>query len=82
MIFSGQHESIADSQSGMMAKDGRCKFGDARGDGYVRSEGAGIIVLKALDRALADGDRIYAVIRGSALNNAAKAAAQWEHRAR
>jgi acyl transferase domain-containing protein len=63
------HISIAYSQSGMMAKDGRCKFGDVRGDGYVRSEGAGIIVLKALDRAVDDGDRIYAVIRGSALNN-------------
>ena len=53
----------------MMATDGRCKFGDARGDGYVRSEGAGLIVLKPLDRALADGDRVYAVIRGSAVNN-------------
>ena len=52
-----------------MAADGRCKFGDARGDGYVRSEGAGVIVLKPLDRALADDDRIYAVIRGSAVNN-------------
>ena len=53
----------------MMAKDGRCKFGDARGDGYVRSEGAGLIALKLLDQAVADGDRIYAVIRGSAVNN-------------
>ena len=61
--------SIAYSQSGMLAADGRCKFGDARGDGYVRSEGAGIVVLKSLDRALADGDRIYAVIRGGAVNN-------------
>ena len=52
-----------------MASDGRCKFGDARGDGYVRSEGAGVVVLKLLDRARADGDRIYAVIRGSATNN-------------
>lgn len=36
------HISIAYSQSGMMAPDGRCKFGDASGDGYVRSEGAGL----------------------------------------
>ncbi len=63
------HISVAYSQSRMMAPDGRCKFGDASGDGYVRSEGAGIVVLKRLDRALADGDRIYAVIRGSASNN-------------
>jgi len=63
------HISVAYSQSRMMAPDGRCKFGDASGDGYVRSEGAGIIVLKALERALADGDRIYAVIRGGAINN-------------
>jgi phthiocerol/phenolphthiocerol synthesis type-I polyketide synthase C len=61
--------SIAYSQSLMMAPDGRCKFGDAQGNGYVRSEGAGLVVLKPLDRALADGDRIYAVIRGSAVNN-------------
>ncbi len=61
--------TIAYSQSRMMAPDGRCKFGDASGDGYVRSEGAGLVLLKALPQALADGDRIYAVIRGSAVNN-------------
>lgn len=61
--------SIAYSQSLMMAPDGRCKFGDAAGDGYVRSEGAGVILLKPLARAQADGDRIYAVVRGSAVNN-------------
>jgi acyl transferase domain-containing protein/acyl carrier protein len=63
------HISIAYSQSRMMAPDGRCKFGDAKGDGYVRSEGAGLVVLKSLKRALADGDRVYAVIEGSAVNN-------------
>jgi acyl transferase domain-containing protein/acyl carrier protein len=63
------HISVAYSQSRMMAPDGRCKFGDASGDGYVRSEGAGLIVLKSLAAAVADGDRIYAVIRGSAVNN-------------
>ena len=50
------HITIAYSQARMMAPDGRCKFGDARRDGYVRSEGAGIVVLKPLSRALADGD--------------------------
>ena len=63
------HISIAYSQSRMMAADGRCKFGDAHADGYVRSEGVGIVVLKPLRDAIDDGDRIYAVIRGSALNN-------------
>ncbi|WP_341891915.1 beta-ketoacyl synthase N-terminal-like domain-containing protein [Variovorax sp. YR752] len=63
------HISVAYSQSRMMAPDGRCKFGDAQGDGYVRSEGAALVVLKPMARALADGDRIYAVLRGSAVNN-------------
>lgn len=61
--------TIAYSQSRMMAPDGRCKFGDARADGYVRSEGTGVVVLKLLSRALADGDRVYATIEGSAVNN-------------
>ena len=63
------HISVAYSQSRMMAADGRCKFGDASGDGYVRSEGVGVVVLKSLCDAVDDGDRIYAVIRGSAINN-------------
>jgi acyl transferase domain-containing protein len=53
----------------MLAPDGRCKFGDSRADGFVRSEGAGMVVLKPLSSALADGDDVYAVIRGSAVNN-------------
>lgn len=52
----------------MMAADGRCKTFDARADGYVRGEGAGVVVLKPLSRALADGDPIYSVICGSAVN--------------
>jgi acyl transferase domain-containing protein/acyl carrier protein len=56
------------TKAGAMAPDGRCKSFDARADGYVRSEGAGIVVLKPLSTALADGDPIYAVIRGSAGN--------------
>ena len=53
---------------GMMAPDGRCKPFDARADGFVRSEGCGVVVLKRLADALADGDPIRAVIRGSAMN--------------
>ncbi len=63
------HIHLAYSYSRMMAADGRCRFGDARGSGYVRSEGAGIVVLKPLAAAVAAGDRIYAVIRGSAVNS-------------
>jgi acyl-CoA synthetase (AMP-forming)/AMP-acid ligase II/acyl carrier protein len=47
---------------GVMAADGRCKSFGAGADGYVRSEGAGMIVLKRLDRAVADGDRIYSIL--------------------
>jgi acyl transferase domain-containing protein/NADPH:quinone reductase-like Zn-dependent oxidoreductase/NAD(P)-dependent dehydrogenase (short-subunit alcohol dehydrogenase family)/SAM-dependent methyltransferase/acyl carrier protein len=56
------------SKWGMMAPDGRCKTFDASADGFVRSEGCGIIVLKRLDSAIADGDRVLAVIEGSAAN--------------
>lgn len=55
-------------RAGMLSRDGRCKTFDAAGDGYVRSEGAGVVVLKRLSDALRDGDRIHAVIRGSAIN--------------
>lgn len=66
------HISIAYSQSKMMAPDGRCKFGDAGANGYVRSEGVGIVVLKPLAAALKDGDPVHAVIRGTAVNNDGK----------
>ncbi|TDB90608.1 SDR family NAD(P)-dependent oxidoreductase [Actinomadura sp. KC216] len=55
------------AKAGVMAPDGRCKTFDAGADGYVRSEGAGVVVLKPLSRALADGDPIRAVIRGGAV---------------
>ncbi|QXJ21818.1 type I polyketide synthase [Actinomadura graeca] len=55
------------SKAGVMAADGRCKTFDARADGYVRGEGAGVVVLKPLARALADGDPVRAVIRGGAV---------------
>jgi amino acid adenylation domain-containing protein len=57
------------TKAGVMAPDGRCKAFDARANGYVRGEGAAMVVLKPLSRARADGDPIYAVILGSAVNN-------------
>jgi acyl transferase domain-containing protein/acyl carrier protein len=54
---------------GGLSGDGRCKAFDAGADGFARGEGGGVAALKPLSRALADGDRIYAVIRGGAVNN-------------
>ena len=70
------HITIAYSRSGMLAPDGRCKFGDARANGYVRSEGAALLVLKPLSRAQADGDAIYALIRGCVVNNDGRSSGQ------
>lgn len=57
------------SRGGMLAADGRCKAFDARGDGFVRSEGVAMVALKRLSDAERDGDRIYALLRGTAHNS-------------
>ncbi len=56
------------SIAGMMAADGRCKTFDAKADGYVRSEGCGMVLLKRFEEAVTDGDNILALIKGSAIN--------------
>src|SRR5262249_40069833 len=56
------------SRLSMLSPDAKCKAFDASADGFVRSEGAGLVLLKPLPDALHDGDRIYAVIRGTASN--------------
>lgn len=56
-------------EGGILSPDGHCRPFDALAQGTVSSDGAGIVVLKRLDDALADGDSIRAVIRGSAINN-------------
>ncbi|MFD4683504.1 type I polyketide synthase, partial [Streptomyces sp. NPDC058461] len=61
--------SLYPHRFGALSPDGRCYTFDARANGYVRGEGGGLVVLKPLDRALADGDPVRAVIRGSAVNN-------------
>ena len=60
---------VAISKLGVLASDKRSKPFDAQASGYVRGEGAGVVVLKPLSSALAAGDSIYAVIRASAVNN-------------
>ena len=56
-------------EGSVMSPDGHCRAFDASAAGAVEGNGCGIVVLKRLDDALADGDHIYAVIRGSAVNN-------------
>lgn len=56
------------SRWGMLAPDGQCKTFDAAADGFVRAEGCGVVVLKRLSDAVADGDRIWALVRGCAVN--------------
>jgi phthiocerol/phenolphthiocerol synthesis type-I polyketide synthase C len=59
---------VAFSKASMLSKQGACRAFDADGDGYVRSEGGAIVVVKPLDKALADGNRIFALVAGSGLN--------------
>ncbi|MDB4385351.1 LLM class flavin-dependent oxidoreductase, partial [Opitutaceae bacterium] len=59
--------SVAVSRARMLSPDGRCKTFDAQADGYARGEGCGVLVLKKLSAARSDGDRVIAVIRGSAV---------------
>ena len=59
---------IGFSQASMLSPDGCCKAFDASANGFVRGEGAGMVLLKRLSRAIADGDPIHGVLIGSALN--------------
>ncbi|MCG8339224.1 MAG: SDR family NAD(P)-dependent oxidoreductase [Proteobacteria bacterium] len=57
------------SEGKALSPDGKCHTFDEKANGFVPGEGCGMVLLKSLDQALADGDRIYAVIDGSAINN-------------
>jgi acyl transferase domain-containing protein/NADPH:quinone reductase-like Zn-dependent oxidoreductase/SAM-dependent methyltransferase/acyl carrier protein len=59
---------IGFSQAGMLSPEGKCKAFDASANGFVRGEGAGMVLLKRLSQAIADGDPIHGVIIGTALN--------------
>ncbi|WP_394833378.1 phosphopantetheine-binding protein [Pendulispora rubella] len=60
---------IVQSHKGMLSADGRCKSFAAAADGFGRGEGAGVVVLKRLSDAIADGDAVLALVRGSAVNH-------------
>ena len=65
---------IGFSRAHMLAADGRCKTFDQAADGYVRSEGCAVVVLRRLQDAVEQGDRILAVVRGSAVNHDGRSA--------
>jgi acyl transferase domain-containing protein/acyl carrier protein len=60
---------LVSERFGALSPDGRCYTFDARANGYVRGEGGGLVLLKPLAAALADGDHVWSVIRGGAVNN-------------
>ena len=65
--------TVSISQAGMLSEGSGCKAFGQGADGYVRGEGVGIIVLKSLSKAQADGDRIYGIIRSTAINHGGRA---------
>ena len=66
-IFSGRLTQLR-AQAGMLSADGQCKAFDASANGFVRGEGCGVVVLKRLGDAVADGDPIWGVVLGTAIN--------------
>jgi amino acid adenylation domain-containing protein len=64
-----QTRGYVHEEGGILSPDGHCRAFDARAAGTVGGNGVGLVALKRLEDALADGDTIYAVVRGSALNN-------------
>lgn len=71
-ILTTPHIHISTSKGEMLTKTGACYAFDHRADGFVPSEGAGVVVLKSLKKAIEDKDNIYGVIKGSAVNQDGK----------
>jgi amino acid adenylation domain-containing protein len=67
-LYLAPETAITMAKASMLSPDGRSKAFDASADGYVRGEGAGVVLLKPLDAALRDGDRVYAAVRATAIN--------------
>src|SRR5690606_27266634 len=68
-LFLSPETHIILAKAGMLSPSGTCKAFDAGADGYVRSEGAGLILLKSLDAAIANGDSILGVIEATGINH-------------
>ncbi|OEJ61881.1 beta-ketoacyl synthase [Streptomyces agglomeratus] len=68
-LILSEHSTRSIQHFGALSPDGHCYTFDARANGYARGEGGGFVLLKPLSRAVADGDRVLAVIEGSAVNN-------------
>ncbi|WP_031469821.1 type I polyketide synthase [Sciscionella sediminilitoris] len=68
-LILGPGVTVHFEELGVLSADGKCKTFDAEADGIARAEGAGVVVLKPLSVAQRDGDRVLAVLRGSALNS-------------
>ncbi|QES45033.1 beta-ketoacyl synthase [Streptomyces venezuelae] len=69
LICSPRSTALAEARFGGLSATGRCHTFDARADGFVRGEGGGLVVLKPLGAAQRDGDTVYCVISGSAVNS-------------
>ncbi|NUR57967.1 MAG: hypothetical protein HOV87_04595, partial [Catenulispora sp.] len=68
------YSAVADALLGVMSADGATRTLDRDANGFVKGEGAGVLVLKPLNKARSDGDHVYAVLRGSAVNHGGRAA--------
>ncbi|MDQ0059021.1 acyl transferase domain-containing protein/acyl carrier protein [Paenibacillus harenae] len=71
-VMTHPHKYTALAQGRFLSADGRCHSFGSGGDGYVPGEGVGAVLLKPLSKAIADGDHIYAVVKGAAVNHGGK----------
>ncbi|MEV0131651.1 SDR family NAD(P)-dependent oxidoreductase, partial [Dactylosporangium sp. NPDC050688] len=68
-VILAPESTLTAQRFGGLSPDGRCYTFDERANGFIRGEGGAVLVLKLLSRAVADGDRVYAVLAGGAVNN-------------